>query len=105
LQEIAKLAFASKCLLEQRAGEERANLTWNIWRISALAVMVIGTQTIRTHAAELIDATVHHLGTVGKPEWQEFIDKRPEGQRLDYVFRTNLTENTLFIRQDDVKEE
>src|SRR5262245_17832601 len=55
----------------------------------------------------VIDARLHHLGTSGKPEWQEFIGKRPEGQRFDLRFqaRTNLTENTLFIRQDDVKEE
>jgi len=69
--------------------------------------MLTRSPALLAQPRQLLDAKVHHLGVAGKPEWQEFIGKRPEGQRLELHFqaRTNRAENTLFIRQDDVKEE
>jgi len=48
-----------------------------------------------------------HLGVAGKPEWEEFAGRAPDGQRLDLRFnsRTNEREATLFIRQDEVRQD
>lgn len=53
----------------------------------------------------MLDATRHHLGTPGFAEWEEFEGKTPHGRRLDLRFEaaTNRTEQTLLIRQRDVK--
>src|SRR5207245_8745009 len=53
----------------------------------------------------LIDDKLYYLGTPGDPEWQEFAGRTPHGPRLDLKFtaRANTNENTLFLRQRDVK--
>ena len=53
----------------------------------------------------VIDPKLYYLGTAGDPEWQEFAGKTPHGRRLDLKFTAlaNTNENTLFIRQRDVK--
>ena len=55
----------------------------------------------------VIDGKRYHLGTAGRPEWEWFQGKAPDGQRLDIRFQAtkNAREATLFIRQDDVKVE
>ncbi len=53
----------------------------------------------------VIDAHRRHLGTAGRPEWQEFAGSEPEGRGLELRFeaRANPAEATLLIRQRDVK--
>ena len=85
--------------------EEREMSRDAIWRI-ALAVLVLlvaGTQDVRSQV--VIDAHRHHLGTAGRPEWQEFAGSEPEGRGLELRFegRANPAEATLLIRQRDVK--
>ncbi len=54
----------------------------------------------------VLDATRYHLGTEGFPEWQEFVGKKPHGRMLEIRFEAqrNATEQTLLIRQRDVKQ-
>ena len=54
----------------------------------------------------VLDATQYHLGTEGFPEWQEFAGKKPHGQMLEVRFeaQANSAEQTLLIRQRDVKQ-
>ena len=56
-------------------------------------------------SVHVIDQKRHHLGTPGRPEWQWFEEKPPDAQTLELQFtaRSNQTEATLFIRQEDVK--
>src|SRR5206468_1813003 len=53
----------------------------------------------------VIDDKLYYLGTPGDPEWEEFAGRTPHGRRLDVKFmaRANTNENTLFLRQRDVK--
>jgi hypothetical protein len=53
----------------------------------------------------IIDDKLYYLGTPGDPEWEEYAGKTPYGRRLDVKFtaRANTNENTLFVRQRDVK--
>lgn len=52
-----------------------------------------------------IDAAMHHLGTPGEPEWQEFAGDRAEGTswKADFPSHANEREVTLRMRQRDVK--
>ena len=49
---------------------------------------------------------MYHLGTEGFPEWQEFAGKKPHGRSLLIQFpaQRNSTEQTLLLRQRDVKQ-
>jgi hypothetical protein len=38
-------------------------------------------------AQVVVDGAVHHLGTAGEPEWQEFARDDPEGRSLTVRFR------------------
>lgn len=60
---------------------------------------------LAAQSSHFVDEKVYHLGTAGDPEWQEFERKTPHGRRLDVKFTApkNATEQTLFIRQRDVK--
>src|SRR6266498_2930067 len=55
--------------------------------------------------SRIIDEKMYYLGTPGDPEWEEFAGRTPHGRRLDIKFaaRANTNENTLFVRQRDVK--
>src|SRR6266542_767700 len=55
--------------------------------------------------SRIIDEKMYYLGTPGDPEWEEFAGRTPHGRRLDVRFtaRANTNENTLFLRQRDVK--
>jgi hypothetical protein len=68
-----------------------------------LALVLTAPQQLR--AQLVIDARTHHLGTPGKPEWQEFAASAPEGRSLELRFaaQANAGERTLLIRQRDVK--
>jgi hypothetical protein len=68
-----------------------------------LVLLVAGAEAVR--AQVVIDAHRHHLGTTGRPEWQEFAGSTPEGRSLELRFegRANPAEATLLIRQRDVK--
>jgi hypothetical protein len=48
---------------------------------------------------------MHHLGVAGRPEWAWFEGSRPEGPRYELRFpaEPNAAEQTLHLRQDDVK--
>jgi hypothetical protein len=54
-----------------------------------------------------LSRTRTHLRSGGVPEWEVFADQPPAGRRLDLRFtaETNPAESTLFIRQDDVRQD
>jgi hypothetical protein len=54
---------------------------------------------------KVLDAATHHLGTPGKPEWDEFAGRPAEGRSLEVRFtaEVNHGEATLSIRQRGVK--
>ena len=56
-------------------------------------------------APRLLESRRYHLGTAGDPEWLEFEDRTPHGRRLEIAFdaATNLTEQTLFLWQANIK--
>ncbi len=62
--------------------------------LGALEPVIVNTQRI-------------HLGTPGQPEWEWFENDPARGGRLDLKFqaRPNSAEVTLFVRQEDVKQE
>ena len=75
-------------------------------RIIAPGLLFVLTLTAgAANSFSVLDDKFHYLGTAGDPEWQEFAGKTPDGRRLDLKFtaRANTNENTLFIRQRDVK--
>jgi hypothetical protein len=53
----------------------------------------------------VIDGGMHHLGTAGAPEWDEFASDPPEGRGLALRFQGSARSagSTLLIRQRDVK--
>src|SRR2546429_2612515 len=70
------------------------------------AVLLLGAvASVVAQPLPVIDAKLYYLGTPGDPEWQEFAGKTPHGRRLDLKFtgQANTNENTLLIRQRDVK--
>ena len=70
------------------------------------AVLLLGAvASVVAQPLRVIDPKLYYLGTAGDPEWQEFAGKTPHGRRLDLKFTAlaNTNENTLFIRQRDVK--
>jgi hypothetical protein len=56
-------------------------------------------------APRVLDGASHHLGTPGKPEWEEFAASPAEGRTLTVRFAAedHRGEATLFIRQRGVK--
>lgn len=56
-------------------------------------------------SVRVLDARRHLLGPEGEREWREFAGQAPHGRRLDVTFaaESNTDENTVFIRQRDVK--
>src|ERR1044071_8930286 len=79
--------------------------------MSLVTRCVVALSLLGTHASliaqplRVIDDKLYYLGTPGDPEWQEFAGRTPDGRRLDVKFtaRANTNENTLFLRQRDVK--
>ena len=61
------------------------------------------------HAAEfqILESRRYHLRSGTNVEWQEFAASAPRGSRLDVPFTAeeNATESTLFLWQDDVKQD
>jgi hypothetical protein len=74
------------------------------WAWCFLAVMT-GGFAAEPAGRRTLDAQRYHLGTTGLPEWTEFANSTPHGRQLDITFqaRANRLENTLFIRQRNVK--
>jgi hypothetical protein len=77
----------------------------SILMISLLPVALALLADPSTGVPIVVDGALHHLGTAGEPEWQEFAGKQPEGKGLKTTFRasTQPKETTLFLRQSDVK--
>jgi hypothetical protein len=76
-------------------------------RLLALWALVAITTGAPKAAIVSLDGRTHHLGVSGQPEWDVFAGKVPEGDSLKLTFAShpNEREFTLFIRQDDVKQE
>lgn len=55
--------------------------------------------------AAVLNSRLIHLRNGEKPEWEDFAALKPEARRLDLTFtaKSNATEATLFIRQNDVR--
>ena len=64
-----------------------------------LALIVLDAGTVSSQV--VVDSGRHHLGTAGRPEWQEFAGVKPEGRSLELRFdmRARGNEATLLIRQ------
>ncbi len=74
--------------------------------VRALGLAVLLAAPAAARAGDVVlDARSHHLGVAGRPEWEEFAAKSPEGTSLEIRFdsHANAVEMTLFIRQRDVK--
>jgi hypothetical protein len=75
------------------------------WRWAALLASALSmAQPVR--AQSLLVRPVH-LGTTGQPEWERFRKSPPTGDSLTLSFeaRPNDDEQSLLIRQDDVKQD
>ncbi len=72
--------------------------------LTAILLVLSGCATVQLERT-FLEPRMHHLGTPGSPEWEEFAAGSPPGQRLDVRFdaRANPAEQTLFLRQDNVK--
>ncbi|MDB6036518.1 MAG: hypothetical protein JWM99_359 [Verrucomicrobiales bacterium] len=78
------------------------------WRIVvALLLLTIHSAVARTDLDLILNSRSLHLRSGDKPEWDEFAGKNPDARRLDLHFtaQSNVGESTLFIRQDEVKED
>jgi len=75
------------------------------FRLACLALACGGAASSGAEP-RVLDATRYHLGTEGFPEWQEFAGKKPHGRMLEIRFdaQRNATEQTLLLRQRDVKQ-
>ena len=73
------------------------------------ALLLIGVTSLMAAPAELrtLDARRLHLRSGTNAEWEEFATSQPYGRRLDVAFdaRINPTEHTLFIWQDEVRQD
>jgi hypothetical protein len=72
-----------------------------IFALAAIAPAVAADDPGR----RVLDARRYHLGVAGNAEWAEFERSTPHGTQLELTFpaRANPVENTLFIRQSNVK--
>ncbi|HXX95451.1 MAG TPA: CehA/McbA family metallohydrolase, partial [Planctomycetota bacterium] len=70
-----------------------------------LLVLLLGGCASVNDAARTLSRSTYHLRSGGSPMWSDFADS-PDGKRLDLPFeaRANAVENTLFIRQEMVRE-
>ncbi len=73
--------------------------------LSILAVVMSSILAAAEPDVRVLDATRHHLGVAGQPEWQDFAQSVPHGTQLELVFpaMANARESTLLIRQRNVK--
>ena len=71
-----------------------------------LAVLVLAYR-LKGAEAWVLNSGPTHLRSGDVPEWEEFAARTPNGRRLDLRFttQTNASEATLFIRQDDVRQD
>lgn len=72
-----------------------------------VAFFILGFCFHSVAAPLVINSERIHLRSGDKPEWQEFATQTPDGRRLDLKFNASLnaTEATLFIRQDEVRQD
>ncbi len=68
-------------------------------------LLLVVTTLWSAEPVRFLDEKLHFLGADGDREWQEFEGKIPQGRRLDIKFaaQPDRNEDTLFIRQRDVK--
>ncbi len=76
------------------------------WLTWLLPLLLCGAASRAAAPLRVLDATQYHLGTEGFPEWQEFVGQKPHGRKLELHFeaQANPTEQTLLLRQRDVKQ-
>src|SRR3954469_15735120 len=74
-------------------------------RFFFFALLAAASLSPAQEIARVLDAQRYHLGVAGLAEWQEFERSTPHGPQLDLTFmaEVNTRENTLFIRQRNVK--
>ena len=63
--------------------------------------------SLRAAEFQSLESRRYHLRSGTNVEWQEFAASAPRGSRLDVPFtaKSNATEHTLFLWQDDVKQD
>src|SRR6185503_5418968 len=74
-----------------------------LWR--TLICLAVFLSTALAAISGTLDERKYHLRSTEQPEWEEFAKQTPHGRRLDIRFQgePNETEQTLIIRQYDVK--
>lgn len=83
------------------------------FKLLVILLIVLGQTGLGSHAAELADTPLVlsenrvRLGTMGAPEWESFANDPPSARRLDLKFnaQSSFHEATLFIRQEDVRQD
>src|SRR5207249_5360535 len=86
-----------------RGYKETVMSRFNLWPVACF--LLLSPALLVAQPPRIIDDQLYYLGTPGDPEWQEVAGRTPDGRRLDLKFtaRANTNENTLFLRQRDVK--
>ncbi|MBI3417568.1 MAG: CehA/McbA family metallohydrolase [Verrucomicrobia bacterium] len=80
----------------------------NRWQICLVGLVVLAMHSeVRASEVRLLTNGRIHLRSGDVPEWAEFAGRTPDGRRLDLRFsaQANATEATLFIRQEDVRQD
>ena len=75
--------------------------------IVALCFLAGALNSASDISAAVINSRPLHLRSGDKPEWEEFAKQTPDARRLDVTFTasSNRTEATLFIRQNEVRQD
>jgi len=80
-----------------------------VMRILPLAFLLLAAliDSRALGASLVLNSKRLHLGAPGSPEWEWFAADKPDARRLDLRFpaQANSRPGTLFIRQDDVKQD
>lgn len=72
-----------------------------------LRICLLGCLLLEANARSTVLNATRHLGIAGQPEWSIFEGRKPDGTNLVLSFDAPEVEGaqTLFIRQDDVKQD
>jgi hypothetical protein len=80
----------------------------HLWSITISApIWLVSSLSVQGAEAMTLSAGRTHLRSGEVAEWTDFANQKPAGSRLDLRFtaQPNATETTLFIRQDDVRQD
>lgn len=75
--------------------------------VAIVAVFINQPGAAEHQSSRILNSKRIHLGVAGRPEWDEFAGRAPDGARLDLRFaaKANIEEATLLFRQEDVRQD